>query len=91
MRTTIPGFGFSAGAKRAAARGMKVSEISSEHATARQIVSATSLKMMIMVSRSETKSQDHTKIEVAVDATTARATCRAPSRAATGAGLPMPS
>ena len=47
--------------------------------------------MMTMVFRSETKSHDQTKIEVAVDATTARATCRAPSRAATGAGLPMPS
>ncbi len=70
---------------------MKVKEISSEQATARQIVSATSPIMITMVLRSETKSHDHTKIEVAVEATTASATCRAPSRAAAGAGWPRPS
>ena len=87
----MPGLGFSAGANRAAARGMKVREISNEQATARQIVSATSPIMMTMVSRSETKSQDHTKIEVAVEATTASATCRRRAAPLPAPGLPMPS
>ena len=68
---------------------MNVREISSEHATARQITSATWPIMIFIVLGSVTNSQDHTMMVVAVAASTAIETCAAPCRAASRGESPM--